>query len=274
MNFVKYIVFGRILIAVFAICFICDTTHAGSYGFTSASDLSCYVERNRWAIEKFWHCGAGPKGCNGVQEWNEDISKWYTHGGTFSYTQNGGQGNYWCCNGTSTKAGQWVAGEKWIDESKTQKIVEQVTGGTCTWYKRFNVCGVEDPVKSEKPCTVATENCSSGYTSRGGRCVPLCKEGYAFKSETSSECVTCPETKNQGIVQNVCKICTTEQIFDKNTLECVPKANFIVIPTAAHNTCWRCDTPSVLEKCMRIVAKGNDPEKDTTVAKACGFGAK
>lgn len=267
-SLLKLFVFGALLV-------LDVSAYAGTYGFVAGTDLMCYVDRRNGDIEEFWYCGNQGKGCSGVQHWREDKAHWLNHGDKFTYTRNGGEGTYYCCGGTTSKYGAFVHADKWIHHE--QKVDKKVTGGTCTYYLRYNVCdpSTPDPSLSDPECTLATGSCDTGYVSHGGRCVEMCKEGYVFESETSNTCIKCETTERQDIVKGACKKCETNEVLDKKTLECMTieqiEQRRLAVTRTAQDQCWLCDTPETLDKCLRYITAGHALSDNEELSKKCAL---
>ena len=253
----------KTLYAFLGICLIPVFADASFY---SDEKQSCYTDDD--GCDEFWYCGAprnGNKKCYDNKPWGCDDTYFYIHGDSFKAHDR----KFWCCDGTSDKTGQFKEGSAWITETKIVK--ETVTGGTCTWQQKINICGkVDNP--GDK-CTVATGDCTAGYVSHNGKCVAACGEGQAFISAIDSTCIPCEQNETQGIVKGVCKKCESNEVFSKTKLSCVKYSDMLQIATVAHDECWMCVTPGAMYNCLEEVSeKGHivNPK----LQKACSVEAK
>ena len=250
-----------------------------AHKFYPGYNVECYVDDE--GQDRFWFCGNQSPWCHGNKASKKDTKTFLMHGKSFNWTKHGGQGNYWCCNGSVSEIGAFVQAEAWIDESKTIVHTENVPGGTCKWREKFNVCGIKDAVASEIPCTIAdpANGCADGYVVRNGKCVQECKEGYVFASETSNNCIECKTTTQQAIVHGACKKCELNEILDKKTLECMTiqevATRKLQISALAHEECWLCVNPSALDKCLRWVTEtGQKISENPELSAKCSLNSK
>ena len=69
---------------------------------------------------------------------------------------------------------------------------------------RVNVCGVTEIEDCTQP---EAQACSPGTRFRNNVCAPICTGTQAYASTTSNECIDCPTTAYQGVVNGVCIKC-------------------------------------------------------------------
>lgn len=278
-------------------------------GFYAGPNASCYCDTqgNDW----YWFCGkhneTNCKYSSGGNNYASGGNKvtWLYHGSSFNWTKRGGQGNYWCCNGTADKAGKFYQGENWLKTTRTAtETIRDTAGkaiGQCTWVQKINICGeVDNP---QDKCTEADPmlGCAEGYTSNGSkcvcngegyvsvggrcecadgyvthnkRCVKSCEEGYAFESTTSSKCVKVEDNSSMGVVGGVKVTCKSTEFFDNDTSSCKPKAERLQITTMAHEECWMCTNPTALAACMKLVSNGGRLSDNAALKAQCSLSSK
>lgn len=252
----KFLIFGTIFLGL---------SIPVQASFYSNSANECFVDDdgNDW----FWFCGAQSLSCRGTSVWKNNKVTWVYNGQSFKYGSNARQ---WCCGGTGSKSGRFYAGDNWI--TKTESVTETLAAGTCTWMRKTNICGqIDNP---EDKCTEATGNCTSGYVSHGGKCVPACADGQAFASSTSSACVACEPSVTQGVRKNVCIKCESNQFFDNNTLSCVARSSKLQVSSNAFNDCWMCVTPGAMYNCLKTISNNGSLGSNADLAAACSVNSK
>lgn len=246
----------KILFVVF--CGLVVTLPVSARLYTN-SNRECFCEDS--GNDTFWFCGLQSLSCKGTSVWKKNKVYWHYHGDDF--TGNGIK--YYCCNGTTSGAGQYVQGNNWI--TKTETVTEVLPNGKCTWTRKTNICGqVDNP--GDK-CTEATGECTTGFVSHNGKCVAACPEGQAFASNTSSACVACEPSVTQGIKKNVCIKCESNQFFDNNTLSCVSRSSKLQVTSNAFNDCWMCATPGSMYNCMKLLSNGGSLNTNPKLQIAC-----
>jgi len=215
-----------------------------SFGYTPklGSSMSCFVTDRVWPdTDSFYYCGSQSTGCAGVSQGKRDTPHWYTHGESFN--------GHYCCGGTGSASGKWVAGSSWYTGDSFTVKKDLGDGKTCNQTKRKNICGKETVTKDcnvPDGCTaglifrqVASASGTSGSTSSTGVCVAPCASGSAFESDTSVTCIECPTTNYQGINNEVCLKCdpaTQFFVYDKSdgdvrTGRCVSKNDTTKVST-------------------------------------------
>lgn len=263
-NFIRASFVGFILVIVPML--------AGAAKLKVGDNASCYVKKDG-GHDQFWYCGkTDTTKCSTRKLNRQDTVKYLYHGDKFSYDGE----TYWCCGGTTETSGKFTQAEEWI--VRTEQVKEIVPGGTCTWFKKYNVCSDEaDEVSSDKPCTEATENCATGYKSFNGKCVAACQDGYAYDEDTY-QCVACEVTETQGIRNGTCIKCQLNEVFDTKTLNCKSiqelAQSMTPISAIAHDTCWLCVTPSALSDCLKYVSMGNKLNNNPDLANKCSINSK
>ena len=229
--------------------------------FFEGYDVECYLDTD--GNNEYWFCGAQKQSCHGHKKEKKNKATWNYHGDSFTHNSR----TFWCCGGTGSSTGRYYEGKDWI--AKREPITISVEGGKCTWERQTNICG--EVINPNGQCTEPTGECTQGYVSRGGKCIKACQSGYAFDSEKSYNCVPCETTKTRGIVGDLCVTCSLNQLFDKDTLSCIPSSSILKISALAHDTCWLCDSPSTLSKCLKLVSNGGDLNRDSELKRACSL---
>lgn len=239
-----------------------------STDFYTNSQHECYVDTpgNDW----YWFCGNQSKSCGGNAACCNNQINWLYHGEYFEWTKHGGEGKYWCCNGTGEHSGQFVHGSSWI--TKTETVTETLPEGKCTWIRKTNICGQIDNPNDK--CTEATGQCSQGFVSHNGKCVKSCEEGQAFESATSNSCVSCEPSPTQGVKQGICIKCAANQFYNINQQKCVDRSTMVQVSNGAHDDCWMCSTPGALYNCMKTVSNGGSLSQNAKLQAACSVNAK
>ena len=182
-----------------------------------------------------------------------------------------------CCSGTwkaisTDKNGRYNSGT--LGGFKLSNYTEQVwyikttatetiSGGTCTYEKKVNMCGTQ----INKACTTPT-SCSDGLVLRNGVCTSRCPDGQAWETDSINKCVACETTYYQGITNNSTstngkniaaqgfdnKICTKcdkdTEFFDKKDKECIKKTTLKQIPNNTMKKCGLCTTDDVMKQCI------------------------
>ncbi len=161
-------------------CCFCMPVYAGwVYGNNNGCIAETGIYRSGWWQEDFYYCGKQPSGCANKNKNSRDGEYYNYHGGNRTLAGK----KWWCCGGTQSTAGRWVAGDNWETEQVATKVLD---GGTCSYIKYTTVCGEV----IDNPCTVP-DKCTDGNLLRNNVCVAPCKAGEVFKSEKSNECVEC-----------------------------------------------------------------------------------
>ena len=235
--------------------------------FKVGYNSECYV-KNDGRYDEHWFCGNQAQSCHGNRVNGKDMPHWQYHGDSFTYNSK----TYWCCDGTSTKQGQYIERKDWIIREVPH--IETFPGGTCTWYERYNVCDEVDEAASDKPCTQPTGHCASGYVSRNGKCVAQCASGQVFDGD-SDNCVPCETNERQAIYQGQCKTCEINEILNKKTMNCEKitdiEESMLLISAMAHETCWLCISPAALEACLKYVTTHGVIEQGAEWANQCAL---
>ena len=149
---------------------------------------SCFV--NTAGRNNNYYCGNQSLGCAGKGDGKFRKSHWYYHGN--NETLDGKK--YWCCNGTGDATGVWTKGEEWYKDTGVRVV--QVEGGTCNWDRKLNICGQDENPKCTEP-----DECYDGLVLRNKQCIPTCQGDTAFPDLLTNECIPCPTTEFQGIIQ-------------------------------------------------------------------------
>ena len=230
---------------------------------------SCAINPQWFGLDNYYFCGQQDTVCYNDKAERSEVNQtthWYYN--KQSAMLDGSK--YYCCGGTTSKAGTFVKADNWIDKEKTKRVDKKVAGGTCTYYLRYNVCDptTHDTDESDPECTTATGTCDDGYTSRNGRCAKICDDGYAFESETSNTCVKCD---NADIKQGICQPCEAGQIRNKTTLNCVSINDYEQVTTTAHDTCWMCITPAIMLDCLKHVSNGGSINSSEYLKSGCSL---
>ncbi len=262
--------FGKFLFG-FVFLSLSVPCYAGS--FYAGYDVECYVDTagNDW----YWFCGKQSESCHDNGAARRNVRNWLVHGQKFNWTKRGGQGDYWCCNGSlgdSGTQGRFYQGSSWITKTETvTEFIKDSSGneiGKCTWRKKTNICGqVDNPndkCKEAVPCT-------AGTVWHAKQCAKMCEEGYAYDSAESVNCVKCDTTIRQGIANNTCLRCDSDSFFDKGTSSCVSRSSKTQVSDKAHRDCWLCDTSDSLLACFKLVSSGQDLSTNNDVADACSL---
>jgi hypothetical protein len=182
-----------------------------SFGYTPkmGPSMACFVTDRVWPdTDSFYYCGSQSTGCAGVSQGKHDTPHWYTNGESFN--------GHYCCGGTNSASGKWVAGSSW-ETGNSYTVKKDLGGGkTCNQTRIKTICGTEK-VKTDcnEPdgCTaglIFRKVASSSGTTAGtttGTCVKPCTAGYAFESASSTNCIECPTTNFQGISGENCLKC-------------------------------------------------------------------
>lgn len=209
----------------------------------------CYLETD--GTDSAWFCGSQEKRCKQKMRKRHHIH-WLYHGQSFTH----GSVKAWCCNGTTSKQGNFVEAKNW---TTSETITVDLSNGTCTYQRVTDACG---NVVSDKPCTEPT-NCNGNLIKRNGTCTEPCgaNDGnIGYESATSNNCVECPTTSTQGIDSNgICTKCNTAtQIWDTSTKKCVSREEhakkFHQIPAAVLKQCWQCPNNEVMKTCAIILS--------------------
>ena len=215
-----------------------------SFGYTPkmGSSMACFVTDRWWPdTDSFYYCGSQSTGCAGVSQGKHDTPHWYTNGESFN--------GHYCCGGTNSASGKWVAGSSWETGNSYTVKKDLGDGKTCNQTRIKTICGTEK-VKTDcnEPdgCTaglifrkVASASGTTSGSSTTGVCVAPCASGNAFESDTSVTCIECPTTNYQGISNEVCVKCdpaTQFFVYDKSdgdvrTGRCISKNDTTKVST-------------------------------------------
>ena len=256
---------------------------ANARGFYTGDDNRCFVDNAKYHTKEynntdyndrdiFWYCGKQKtEKCATVSRWKKDITHQRYHGGQFEWNENGGLGTYWCCDGTSSKQGKFIQAPSFYTIEDTIEMLPD--GGKCRWQKKISICD-NTVINENEKCTKATEDCPDGYISRNGVCAKVCADGYAFESTSSNTCVRCNDATWKGIIDGVCKVCNSSQFFSERDGGCVDKTKKIKVSVYAHDQCWKCDTPSALNECLKAVSLGKTNTNSDDWKNACQYTAQ
>lgn len=207
-----------------------------------ASDNSCWYESNygskktgdNWA---YYFCGPAAKKCDGKKHKGHDKLVLQYHGDKFTF-KNSPKETYFCCGGTTSANGHYVRADKWIVDTKTEKI--SVSGGTCNKLTETDACGEIHITECDTP-----DNCPTGTILRNNECVRQCEGDEVFESTNSNNCISCETTIYQGPSKDhtACIKCnTTLEFFNRDTQTCIKKTDNKITQYAKETfrECWRC----------------------------------
>jgi len=235
-----------------------------------------------WA---YYYCGAQGAKCDGKKSKGHDTVFWQYHGDSFTFTTSPTE-TYFCCDGTKTAEGQYVRADRWIVDTKTEKV--PVEGGTCNKLIQTDACGGQHIIE----CNEA-DNCSSDRIYRNGECVKPCGENEVFASLDSNTCIACEQTPYQGIAEltgtkksrifrkhkktikyQACVKCDKDtEFFDRHTKECVKKETLQMLSMEKMKLCWRC-SPEFYKECIKTITDMNattNTEMETALKGMKGF---
>ncbi|MBE6458121.1 MAG: hypothetical protein E7011_04950 [Alphaproteobacteria bacterium] len=223
--------------------------------FSAGSNNTCFYDTHK--RDEFWFCGAySDSKCGGRKIKKRHIKNYIYHGKSF--THNGE--TYWCCNGTTSKIGNFMKGNSWTISSP--ETVNLQNGATCTYTKKTTICGEE----LTQECTAPTK-CSGNYVLRNDICTEPCgltDANIAYASATDNTCVSCPTTQTQGVDSNdICVKCNgANEFWDANKKSCVVKNTLQQIPASVLKKCWECaQDQATYQKCVDVF---NKPAADQT----------
>lgn len=205
------IAFGTLIFSIFG----------ANAGFNYDTAHKCMYSHAYWdwtGGRQLVHCGKNNGKCNGYLG-RKSIEKHLLHGNKYTYWANDGD-PWWCCNGTSEKAGELKRAASF---EVAVPVIVDFEHGSCTYNRKEDICG---NIIEDRPCTEPT-TCARGIILRNGVCVPPCDDGFVFESENSNRCIPCAETERQAIVgtgyKKECKKCKSYEILDKDEMKCKVK---------------------------------------------------
>lgn len=244
----------KIYIYITLLFTISIVTASNAANHKHASNNSCWYETNygkkstgdNWA---YYFCGPAYEKCDGKKHKGHDKLVLQYHGDSFTFKTSPRE-TYFCCDGTKDVSGHYVRANKWIVDTKTEKI--QVAGGTCNKLIETDACGEEHITECTTPDT-----CESGMILRNKECVTRCEGDEVFESTTSNKCIKCETNIRQGPSPDhtrCIKCDTATEFFDRETKTCIKKnsENIQQYSKDAMAECWQC--PSTLYKlCVKTV---------------------
>lgn len=270
------------ILAIVAIVCCSGTAIAGEH--KSGKNMECFydskVASRGW---DYYFCGNtnsiipdNKKKCDGKEYRKWDNPEPRLHGEKFTF-RTAPYDTYFCCDGTTTKAGKFVSARGYDTfiiktETKVKNLTGQYAGYQCTQQINTNICGQTETIDCDVPDT-----CNGNGYMRNGACATPCPSGQVYESPLSNQCIACESKPYQGIVtdpktqQASCLRCNQDtELFDSESQTCKRKTEYKKISAESLKKCWRCPL-SMQKDCVYAVEDNTIDKLKGEIKSQCGL---